>query len=1231
MIKQLFANISTIFSQKSFASSATKAKLGQFRYRILFLLIILIVLAPLLGVLSYSAWAQIKGNVFLEIPGTDIEYGGYETCEMYAEGSPAFCAEPAKDTPRQDVYTKTEITPLTGASGSAHDKQSCVATLWFGWGGPGFDPDLWPKTWYDGSEMNAHRYWALTHIVLSDFYTCDGSAALAGCSEEFCNWALGNVLSYVSDEVPYDARAAQSKIGERRFTVPEEFAESCYQLNTGSTQAILSFESGGWLDLSKKSGNSSITNENDLYSLNKAQYGIYSSLSNAQNDAERITTLITDKNGYAKSSYLERGSYYIKELSPSPGYLLDETIYTAEVKNGKTTRINSDSVFEEPAYDPANLLVQKRDKETCSTTPQGEASLEGAEFQIKYYDHYYSTIDEALNSGEPVRTWVFKTDASGEINLTNSSLLVSGNLYYSQPDTAVLPLGTYLIQETKAPQGYLSNNEISLRTVKQGEGFSAQGSFSPLSDDEAVNEQVIKGGVAFNKLDKETLDNTALGAGELNAVFEIINNSTNSVIVNNQTFKPGDVVYTAQAQKNQDGGYYVSTDTDGDGSDYTLPYGAYRIRETIAGTGYLLSDQEIVFSIRNNGEVVTISNNESFTNQIKRGDLELIKVRESDQARLKGIPFKITSNTTGESHVIITDENGYFSTASSWNDHSYLTNGNDYLLEEANDETNGEGTDGGKALLQEEISDESTNSSGTNNETTSPSAEDSNQIKQSNQSSSKTAESNESNASKTSNNANEAKIEPFFLVSMISHFISQITEGDQSASNEPSLASVQNSSKETNQEKNQENNQEKSQDTNQEGEDSSKASNQKEKDSSKESTLKETGVWFGKTANETITKANDSLGALPYDTYTLEELSCEENQNFTLVKLENITVKKDSTSINLGRIDNIEEAQPLLNTTAKDANDRDKLILASKEASIIDHVEYENLIPEKTYTLKTTVYDNEIQSLLPETNQTLSFNPTSSNGSIDVTFSINALLLGGHSLTVFEELYEGEELKAEHKDPTDSEQTLLVLRPNIATYAFATDEENKQIPSAQDVHVTDKITYENLIPNNEYQLIGFIFDTESIPDVSLEIGDETSEESLQELTTNLSRTNKLIGSTTAQFSPSKETGETSVSFNINTEKLDGKQLVVFEYLVSEEHVIALHNDSEDEKQQLKVQSEIPPTMIAEPTSPSKTSDHLQPLVLVVVLCLASGTAFFAYQAKRKHVKKERVLARITSC
>ena len=59
---------------------------------------------------------------------------------------------------------------------------------------------------------------------------------------------------------------------------------------------------------------------------------------------------------------------------------------------------------------------------------------------------------------------------------------------------------------------------------------------------------------------------------------------------------------------------------------------------------------------------------------MKRGDLEGVKIGAGTHQRLAGVTFRITSKTTGESHIIVTDDNGQFSTSADWASHKHDTN-----------------------------------------------------------------------------------------------------------------------------------------------------------------------------------------------------------------------------------------------------------------------------------------------------------------------------------------------------------------------------------------------------------------------------------------------------------------------------------------------------------------------------------------------------------------------------
>lgn len=232
----------------------------------------------------------------------------------------------------------------------------------------------------------------------------------------------------------------------------------------------------GWIDLIKKSANEGITNNNGCYSLEGAVYGIYS-------DGVKVDEITTDKNGYAKSSILPVGNYTVKEITASTGYDLDENTYSVTVVKDQTVRANSN---ETPGNDPIGIEVVKNDAETKGM-PQGDATLEGAEFTVKYYDGYYTKDDLPKKA---TRTWViatkevtYSTGKKGYVARLSNSNKVSGDNFYTDENGAItLPLGTISIEETKAPKGYLlkgntlnvTDNLTGVTTTEKDTNYVAQ-------------------------------------------------------------------------------------------------------------------------------------------------------------------------------------------------------------------------------------------------------------------------------------------------------------------------------------------------------------------------------------------------------------------------------------------------------------------------------------------------------------------------------------------------------------------------------------------------------------------------------------------------------------------------------------------------------------------------------------------------------------------------------------
>ena len=488
-------------------------------------------------------------------------------------------------------------------------------------------------------------------------------------------WQCDNVrASY--DEIP---KAVQDEVysGAKAFVKENKGRYECGgYIYSGEGQDIGQFWAKlavGNATLKKASSNASITDGNGLYSIAGATYGVYSD----KGCTKQLATLTTDNSGNTDTVEVKAGTVYIRELSAPAGYKVDKTVYSLKVEAGKTATLK---VSDTPKITDTLIELMKIDMETQKDAPQGNASLEGAEFTWKFYAGHY-TADNL--PAEPTKTWVTKTiaekDSDGTIHYVSrlaDEYKVSGDSFYTQDGKNVLPLGTLTVEETKAPNGYLLDGAY-LQTAGSEEQIKGvyvtqiteDGDLAVLSGSNQyhVSDMVIRGGVKIQKRDLETGDTKAQGSATLkDAEFAIISLNDSAVLVEGKLYNKGETVKT------------ILTGIDGIASTSAdlLPYGKYRIEETKAPNGYLTDGAKTVeFEITENEKIVDLTDeSHSVYNQIKRGDLEGVKIGAGTHKRLADVPFRITSKTTGESHVIVTDDNGQFSTSSDWASHKYNTN-----------------------------------------------------------------------------------------------------------------------------------------------------------------------------------------------------------------------------------------------------------------------------------------------------------------------------------------------------------------------------------------------------------------------------------------------------------------------------------------------------------------------------------------------------------------------------
>ena len=488
-------------------------------------------------------------------------------------------------------------------------------------------------------------------------------------------WQCDNVrASY--DEIP---KATQDEVfaGARTFVKENKGRYECGgYIYSGEGQELGQFWAKlnvGNAKLQKTSSNTSITDGNGNYAIAGATYGVFSD----KDCTKQLAPLTTDENGNTDIVEVKAGTVYIKELSAPAGYKVDKTVYSLKVEAGKTATLK---VSDTPKVTDTLIELFKIDMETQKDNPQGNASLAGAEFTWKYYAGFYNKDNLPA---EATRTWVTKTIAETDSDGTTHYITkladaykVSGDSFYMQDGKAVLPLGTLTVEETKAPNGYLlegaymqagdKSEQIKGLYVTQ---ITEDGDLAVLSGSNqfSVSDKVIRGGVKIQKRDLETKDTKAQGSATLQYTeFNIISLNDSPVLVEGKLYSKNETV--KKIQTGIDG--IASTSAD------LLPYGNYRLEESKAPEGYLTDGAKAIdFSITKDGKIVDLTDkSHSVYNQIKRGDIEGVKIGAGTHKRLAGVPFRITSKTTGESHIVVTDKNGQFSTASSWASHKVNTN-----------------------------------------------------------------------------------------------------------------------------------------------------------------------------------------------------------------------------------------------------------------------------------------------------------------------------------------------------------------------------------------------------------------------------------------------------------------------------------------------------------------------------------------------------------------------------
>lgn len=406
----------------------------------------------------------------------------------------------------------------------------------------------------------------------------------------------------------------------------------------------LTFPSVVKLQLQKSSSNTELTAGNGCYSLSGAEYGIYTDKA----CTKKIGSITTNSSGYGSySKYVDASaSYYAKETKAPKGYELDKTVYTF-VSSGKKDSNGyailkavslSDKKTEpqdNPVNDPVGIVLQKKNAITGETTSQG---LGGAVFSVSYYaqeiDKDYNVkpgyTAPALDSKNLKRIWYIQTDEDGYTELNQNYLaegFISDDFYFAtNTGNPALPVGTVVIKEEKAPEGYSLSDVVFYRHISEEIAEIAKDTNTPINV--PIDEMPAKAYVGINKLNQS-------GIGVANAVYGLYSDSACASLYDKLT-----------------------TSADGKGTfAKSVDVGkTYYIKEITAPTGYELDDT--VYPVITNEENSTVETAviQTIYEDAVKADLKIKK--SSTDGIVSNLWFAISDNLGNEYNAVSTDKNG---------------------------------------------------------------------------------------------------------------------------------------------------------------------------------------------------------------------------------------------------------------------------------------------------------------------------------------------------------------------------------------------------------------------------------------------------------------------------------------------------------------------------------------------------------------------------------------------
>lgn len=508
------------------------------RWRIFIVAVFLLFLGLRAGRMYPVSAAAEQGSVELTV-GRAVYYGTYSTNYFDVEGKTAYCLEPLKDTPKSGHYAAH---PLDGGA--------VRKGIYYVYGGPGYA--LYQERFGRigiGNGYSQDDEYCMSHCILSYLYTGNDSA-FTGLDSSVIPVLKERVQNIQSLPEP-----------------PEAFYAFLFNMDgSGQVMGGSGRDRSGEIEVVKRSDQPEWTEGNPCYSLEGAVFGIY-----RPGEDTPAWTIKTDENGYGKLEDVPIGTYEIAEMESPRGFALNAQRQQIRVEEGAVFRYEC---VNKAQYYPAEILLNKVDAETGEQRPQGAASLEGAEFTVKYYAGYYDS-DPGDGDILPERTWILRTNAAGELELSDACKASGDEFYKNDAGEYVLPLGTVTFQEVKAPAGYLLNEAVLAAKISP-EGTEETAVVYHVPE---LPEQVVRGGLQIVKFREDEDENEDQKTSLEGIIFTVTSKTTGE---------------QAEIVTDENGYAVIQQTEDGRGG---LVYDTYVVSERNASAGLLpVEDFEVTVS-----------------------------------------------------------------------------------------------------------------------------------------------------------------------------------------------------------------------------------------------------------------------------------------------------------------------------------------------------------------------------------------------------------------------------------------------------------------------------------------------------------------------------------------------------------------------------------------------------------------------------------------------------------